>query len=54
MKTKKQIEREIEKFQKVQEMYPPTSAIWQHASTMIHKLVAELTGKQNNDAWGKK
>ena len=52
--TKHQIENELAIRQDQQSKVPPTSEEWQWCSKRIHELAAMLTGKQNNDAWGRK
>ncbi len=51
--TKTEIERGIAACQNVQKANPPSSAEWQHASRLLHRLVTELTGKAPRDACGK-
>jgi len=54
MRTKQQIEKDIEKQQKIQMCNPPSSANWIAASQEIHKLAKELTGKEPKDACGRR
>ena len=53
-KSKVEILKELERLGDIQGMNPPSSQAWQNASKRILELAAMLTGKQNNDAWGKK
>ena len=54
MERRAEILKELEKLGDIQGQNPPSSEAWQNASKRIHELAAQLTGKQNNDAWGKK